>query len=71
MKIFWIQDVNYGDLDYKEDILSVLGLSILFQVEEPFVILALEKFTWVLLPHVFLSSIKFWELRGTPLKDLT
>ena len=45
MKIFWIQDVNYGDLDYKEDILSVLGLLILFQVEEPFVILALEKFT--------------------------
>ena len=46
MKIFWIQDVNYGDLDYKEDILSVLGSSILFQVdviEEPFFILGHEK----------------------------
>ena len=55
MKIFWIQDVNYGDLDYKEDILSVLGLSILFQVdviEEPFFILGHEKFKF--------SSLKFF-----------
>ena len=47
MKIFWIQDVNYGDLDYKEDILSVLGLLILFQVDviaEHFVIVGHEKF---------------------------
>ena len=42
MKIFWIQDVNYGDLDYKEDILSVLGQFILFHVDviqEPFLFL--------------------------------